>query len=75
MIKTIKYFLQAIIIYLFFIFIKLIGLKLSRNYFSYLFKKIGPLIRSNDVVYENLNKFMGSHNDEKKKKIKRKNVV
>jgi KDO2-lipid IV(A) lauroyltransferase len=72
MIKTIKYFLQAIIIYLFFIFIKLIGLKLSRNYFSYLFKKIGPLIKSNDVIYENLNKFMGFHNDDKKNNIKEK---
>ena len=70
MIKIIKYFFQALIIYLFFIFIKVIGLKLSRKFFSYLFNKIGPLIKSNHIINENLNKFIGPYNDDKKISIK-----
>jgi len=70
MIKTIKYFFQATIIYLFFIFIKLIGLKLSRKFFSYIFCKMGPLIKSNIIINENLDKFMGYYNDDKKRTIK-----
>ena len=69
MIKTIKYFFQATIIYLFFIFIKLIGLKLSRKFFSYIFCKIGPLIKSNIIINENLDKFIGYYNDDKKKTL------
>jgi len=70
MIKIIKYFFQAIIIYLFFIFIKLIGLRLSRKLFSYLFNRIGPLIKSEQIINNNLEKFMGSYNEDKKKDIK-----
>ena len=70
MIKIIKYFFQALIIYLFFIFIKVIGLKLSRKFFSYLFNKIGPLIKSNHIINENLNKFIGPYNEDKKISIK-----
>ena len=69
MIKIIKYFFQAIIIYLFLIFAKLIGLKLSRNFFSYLFIKIGPFVKSNEIIAKNLDIFIGSYNEIKKKKI------
>ena len=72
MIKTVKYFLQATIIYFFFIIIKLIGLKLSRKFFSFFFNKIGPLIKSNEVINDNLEKFMGPYNDDLKNKIKKK---
>jgi KDO2-lipid IV(A) lauroyltransferase len=70
MIKIIKYFLQSVIIYLFFIIIKLIGLKLSRSFFSYLFNKIGPLIKSNQVINENLDKFIGSYSENRRENIK-----
>ena len=70
MIKTIKYFFQSLVVYLFFIIIKLSGLKLSRNFFSYLFNKIGPLIKSDQIIEENLSKFIGSYNEDKKKSIK-----
>tara|TARA_B100000780_G_C21013823_1_gene406073 strand:- start:34 stop:903 length:870 start_codon:yes stop_codon:yes gene_type:complete len=70
MIKTIKYFFQSLVVYLFFIIIKLFGLKLSRNFFSYLFNKIGPLIKSDQIIEENLSKFIGSYNEDKKKSIK-----
>jgi len=69
-IKTIKYFLQAIFIYLFFIIIKLIGLTMSRKFFTSLFNKIGPLIKSKQTTDNNLEKFLGSHNQNTKEKIK-----
>ena len=70
MVKTIKYFFQSLVIYLFFIIIKLLGLNLSRNFFSYLFNKIGPLIKSDQIIEENLSRFIGSYNEDKKKSIK-----
>ncbi len=55
--KTLKYFFQAIIIYFCFGLSKLLGLKLSRSIFSFIFRKIGPLVRSNKVSQNNLSKF------------------
>tara|TARA_B100000767_G_scaffold117404_1_gene112126 strand:- start:6502 stop:7371 length:870 start_codon:yes stop_codon:yes gene_type:complete len=72
MIKTIKYFLQSIIIYTFFIIIKFIGLKFSRKLFAIVFNKIGPLIKSSKIIDENLYKFIGPHNDSIKIDIKQK---
>ena len=72
MIKIIKYFFQSIIIYLLLIVIKLIGLKLGRNLFAYLFNKIGPVIKSKQIVDNNLEKFIGSYNESKKNYIKNK---
>ncbi len=70
MIKIIKYFIQSIIIYLFFIIIKVIGLNLSRKLFAYIFKKIGPLFKSKRIIDENLDKIIGSNNlNSEKKKI------
>ena len=69
MIKPIKYFFEAFFVYLFFLIAKLIGLSSSRNFFSYLFKKIGPKIRSNDVVNKNLLKFSKEISDQEKKEI------
>ena len=69
MIKIIKYFFQSIIIYLFFIFIKIIGLKFSRKFFSFFFNKIGPVIKSKKIIDNNLEKFLGSYNQTIKKKI------
>ena len=70
MIKVIKYFLQAILIYLFFIFIKIIGLNLSRTLFSFLFNKIGPFVKSEKIINNNLEKFLGSQNTNIKKEVK-----
>ena len=69
-IKYLKYFFQTIIIYLFFIIIKIIGLNLSRMLFSFLFNKIGSLIKSEQVINNNLEKFLGTHNDDLKNEIK-----
>jgi len=64
--KIVKYFFQAIIIYLFFIIIKVIGLTLSRNLFSFLFNKIGPIVKSEQTINNNLEKFLGFYNDNEK---------
>ena len=69
-IKTIKYFFQAIIIYLFFIIIKIIGLKLSRSFFSYFFNKIGPLIKSEQISNDNLQRFIGTYSEDIKQNTK-----
>jgi KDO2-lipid IV(A) lauroyltransferase len=70
MIKIIKYFIEAIIIYSFFLIIKLVGLNNSRIIFSFIFKKIGPLIKSNKTIDKNLNIFSTKLTTEKKSKIK-----
>jgi len=69
-IKIAKYFIQSIIIYLFFIIIKIIGLSLSRRFFSFFFNKIGPIIKSQQTIDNNLEKFLGSYNEDIKKNIK-----
>ena len=54
--KTIFYFIQSIIIYLFFLISKIIGLKLSRKFFSFIFVKIGRLFKSKKIILQNLDK-------------------
>ena len=69
MIKPIKYFFEAFFIYLFFLIAKLIGLSLSRKFFSFIFKKIGPIIRSNNIINKNLLNFSNKLSDQKKREI------
>ena len=69
MIKILKYFFEAIIIYLFFITIKLFGLSIGRLLFSFLFKKIGPIAKSKKVIEKNLNLFSNKLSKERKKEI------
>ena len=57
MIKFFKYFFQAIIVYLFFIIGKLIGLKLSRIMFSTIFKLVAPAFKSKKIIDKNLSIF------------------
>ena len=70
MIKPIKYFFEAFFVYLFFLVAKLIGLSLSRKFFSFIFKKIGPIIRSNNIIDKNLLKFSNELSNKEKKEIK-----
>ncbi len=69
MIKIIKYFFEALVIYLFFIIIKIAGLSASRILFSSIFKKIGPIIRSNDIIKKNLNIFSNNLSEKNKNEI------
>ena len=70
MIKLIKYFFEAFFIYLFFIIGKIIGLSYSRSLFSFIFKKIGPMIRSDKILKKNLFYFSSSISESKKDEIK-----
>ena len=67
--KTISYFLQSIIIFLFFIFGKILGIKMSRKIFAFVFTKIGPIFRSKKIIEKNLNIF------EKNMPIEKKNII
>jgi len=69
-IKIIKYFFEAFIIYFFFLVAKLIGLTLSRKIFAYIFKKIGPAIRSKNIIDKNLKKFSLNISEAEKNIIK-----
>ena len=64
--KIIKYLFQSIIIYLFFIIGKIIGIKLSRSLFGYLFKKFGHLFKSKKVIKKNLENLKNLTEEEKK---------
>ena len=55
MIKFFTYFLQSIIIYIFFLLGKIMGISLSRKLFSYLFLKIGHNFKSKNLIKANLN--------------------
>ena len=57
MIKFFKYFFQAIIVYLFFIIGKIVGLKLSRIIFSTIFKLFAPAFKSKKIIDKNLSIF------------------
>ena len=57
MIKFLKYFFQAIIVYLFFIIGKLVGLRLSRIIFSTIFKLVAPAFKSKKIIDKNLSIF------------------
>ena len=68
--KIIKYFFQAFFIYLFFLCAKIFGLILSRKFFSYIFKIIGPVIKSDKIIEKNLSRFSNNLSEKRKKEIK-----
>ena len=69
MIKSAKYFIQSLIIIIFFIFARLIGLNLSRKIFSRIFLKLAPIFKSRKIINENLIKFKKDISDNEKKEI------
>ena len=52
--KQIKYLFQFIIVILFFLIFKILGLKISKIISSFIFKKIGPLFKSKIISDTNL---------------------
>ena len=54
MINFLKYFFQSLVIYFFFIFGRLLGLKLSQKIFSKVFQILGPKFRSKNLINKNL---------------------
>ena len=57
MIKSIKYFFQAIIIYILFIFGRLLGIETSRKIFSYIFSLLAPKFKSRRIIEKNIEIF------------------
>ena len=54
MIKLFYYFLQSVLIYFFFALGRIMGIKLSRKIFSFLFLKTGPIFKSKEIINRNL---------------------
>ena len=69
MFKTINYFFQSLLIYLFFFISRILGITLSRNIFSFIFTLIGPLFKSKEVIQKNLNIFSQNISEPEKKQI------
>ena len=69
MIKFLIYFLQSILIYLFFVLGKIMGLNLSRKVFSWIFCVIGPVFKSKKIIDKNLHIFSKNISDDEKKQI------
>ena len=55
MIKSIKYLLQSLLIFLFLIVGRIVGIVLSRKIFSIIFLFLGPLFKSKKIFEKNLN--------------------
>ena len=71
MIKFFTYFIQSIIIYIFFILGKIMGIALSRKLFSYLFLKIGHNFKSKKLIDSNLNIYSKNLTEIKRDEINR----
>ena len=69
MIKIFKYFIQSIFIYSFYLFGRILGLRVSRKLFSFLFVKFGPLFKSKNIIDSNLENFSKNLLPEEKSKI------
>ena len=67
--KKTLYFIQSIIIYFFYLISKIIGLKLSRILFSFIFLKVGNIFKSKKIIFNNLNKIIPEINNLEKEKI------
>ena len=67
--KIVKYLVESIFIYIFFIIIKIIGLNLSRKVFASVFKIIGPLIKSKKLISANISKVFFNISKKEEKKI------
>ena len=69
MIKTIKYFVQALIIYFFLFLGRILGLKLSRIIFSNIFLLLGNIFKSKSIIYKNFEKFSKKISEKEKEEI------
>ena len=72
MIKIIKYFFQAIIIYVFFLISLICRLNLSRKLFSNFFLIFGPFLKSKKIISKNLETYSPNISEEKKRLIREK---
>ena len=68
-IKTISYLFQSIFIYFFFLIGFILGIKISRTLFAFLFSVIGPIFRSRKIIDKNLDIFSSKASNINKRKI------
>ena len=57
MVKSLNYFFQAVLIYLFFFVSRIIGIKISRKIFSFIFRLVGPIFKSRNIIKNNIKIF------------------
>ena len=69
MIKFFKYLVQSIFIYIFYIFGRILGIKLSRKIFAFIFSKFAPFFKSKKVIEKNLSIFNEKILESEKKRI------
>ena len=69
MIKKFNYFFQALLIYLIFLIGRILGIKISRKLFSYIFFLIGPIFKSKDIITSNIKIFSKNISDSESKGI------
>ena len=69
MIKIFKYFIQSLVIYLFFLIGFIMRLKISRKIFSNLFRLVGSFLKSNKLIKKNIKIFSPNISQIEKKKI------
>ena len=69
MISLINYLIQALVIYIFFVLGKLLGLKYGRQFFSQIFLKIAPFFKSERIIHKNLTTFKKDITEMEKKEI------
>ena len=67
--KNIKYFLQFILIIIFFFIFKILGIKLASNLSGKIFQTIGPLFRSKKLIFSNIKKAFPNINQNELKEI------
>ena len=69
MIKKINYFFQAFFIYVFFLIGRILGINISRVFFSFIFSFIGPFFKSNKIINKNLEIYSPNISNTKKREI------
>jgi len=69
MIKTFNYLIQSLLIYIFFFIGRLIGLNLSRKFFSFIFSLVAPFFKSKKIIENNLNIYSKNITKDEKEKI------
>ena len=67
--RTLNYFLQSLFVYLFFFIGRILGINLSRKFFSGMFILIGPFFRSNKIINKNLKIFSSTISLKEKSRI------
>ncbi len=67
--KILRYFFEALVVYILFFIGKVIGLNLSRKFFSFFFQIFGSKFRSTKIIMKNFEKFSKELTENERKKI------